>query len=735
MDMVSFFSNIGSCLDLFAPGEEITSAWRTSNTASNVLSGTSMATPHVTGAAALYLEGHPTATPAEVAHEVTARSTRDVIDGADGSPNVLLHSACMGSTDPVAPQVTLTAPADGATLRDIVTLTATASDDVAVSKVEFYIDGWLLGSDSTAPYELTWNSNDVGNGTATLTARAFDSGCNSQDSSITVTIQNAGKAVYDATLRAPVCAEQSSQCDSDGLLLGRGIMGPELNAPNTLNDSCTDGDDGWYGYDPSLEQLKVIRDDGSLMAGGKQVRIEATVFAGFDYDIERLDLYSAPDALNPVWTRIATLSPLDLGPNQLNTSFTLPEGPLQVIRGVYRYGGLSSPCPGGTMDDVDDIIFTVGHEDDTQPPTATLTSPAAGTTLTRNATLTATASDNFGVLRVEFYDGDTLLGTDDTAAYTFVWNTLTAANGTHALTVKAYDAAGFVGTSAVVNVTVNNDVTPPAVAFSTPAEGATLTGNVTITGTASDNVGVLRVELWDGETKITSDSAAPYSFSWNTRTVANGAHVISLKAFDVAGNIGTVTRTVNTNNDFTAPTVALTAPAEGATMTGTVTLTATASDNVAVTRVEFYVGTAMVGSDSTAPYSYSLNTRTIANGTKQITAKAKDAAGNLATSSAVSVTFDNDLTAPDTSITSPTAGSTVSGTVTITAVASDDRGVVTKVEFWMGSTLLGTDTTAPYSWSWDTTKVLVGTYQLKTRAFDPANNSKYSANVQVTVVR
>jgi hypothetical protein len=101
----------------------------------------------------------------------------------------------------------------------------------------------------------------------------------------------------------------------------------------------------------------------------------------------------------------------------------------------------------------------------------------------------------------------------------------------------------------------------------------------------------------------------------------------------------------------------------------------------------------------------------------------------------VNVTFDNDLTAPDSSITSPTAGSTVSGTVQINAVASDDRGVVTKVEFYIGGTLLGTDTTAPYSWSWDTTKANVGTYQLKARAIDPANNSKYSANVQVTVVR
>jgi subtilisin family serine protease/subtilisin-like proprotein convertase family protein len=87
------YSNIGTCLDLFAPGSSITSAWHTSDTATSTINGTSMATPHVTGAAALYLAVDPTLTPAQVSATLLAATTPDVVTGAGaGSPNRLLHT-------------------------------------------------------------------------------------------------------------------------------------------------------------------------------------------------------------------------------------------------------------------------------------------------------------------------------------------------------------------------------------------------------------------------------------------------------------------------------------------------------------------------------------------------------------------------------------------------------------------------------------------------------------------
>jgi subtilisin family serine protease len=90
-DARASFSNIGTCTDIFAPGVSITSAWHTSNTATNSISGTSMASPHVAGVAALYLSANPAATPAQVQSTLISRSTPNKVTSAGtGSPNRLL---------------------------------------------------------------------------------------------------------------------------------------------------------------------------------------------------------------------------------------------------------------------------------------------------------------------------------------------------------------------------------------------------------------------------------------------------------------------------------------------------------------------------------------------------------------------------------------------------------------------------------------------------------------------
>ena len=377
---------------------------------------------------------------------------------------------------------------------------------------------------------------------------------------------------------------------------------------------------------------------------------------------------------------------------------------------------------------------------DTTAPTVSVTAPAAGSTVSGTVTVSATASDNVGVAGVQFLlDGVALGAEDTTAPYSVSWNTTATANGSHTLTARARDAAGNQTTSPAVAVTVQNaDTTAPTVSVTAPAAGSTVSGTVTVSATASDNVGVAGVQfLLDGVALGAEDTTAPYSVSWNTTTTANGSHTLTARARDAAGNQTTspaVAVTVQ-NADTTAPTVSVTAPAAGSTVSGTVTVSATASDNVGVAGVQFLLdGVALGAEDTTAPYSVSWNTTATANGSHTLTARARDAAGNQTTSSAVSVTVQNgDTTAPTVSVTAPAAGSTVSGTVTVSATASDNVGVA-GVQFLLDGVALGAeDATAPYSVSWNTTATANGSHTLTARARDAAGNQTTSAAVSVTV--
>jgi subtilisin family serine protease len=194
-DARASYSNYGTCLDLFAPGSSITSAWYTSDTATATLSGTSMASPHVAGAAALYLQTSPNATPAQVAQAVIAQATTGVVTGAGtGSPNRLLYSRfpAGGAPDLTPPAVSITSPAAGSTVSGTVTVSATASDNSGiVTLVELFVDGSLKASDATAPFSFAWDTLTAANGSHTLTAKAYDPSNNVGTSApVAVTVAN-----------------------------------------------------------------------------------------------------------------------------------------------------------------------------------------------------------------------------------------------------------------------------------------------------------------------------------------------------------------------------------------------------------------------------------------------------------------------------------------------------------------------------------------------------------------
>jgi hypothetical protein len=190
----------------------------------------------------------------------------------------------------------------------------------------------------------------------------------------------------------------------------------------------------------------------------------------------------------------------------------------------------------------------------------------------------------------------------------------------------------------------------------------------------------------------------------------------------------------STPTDTTPPSVALTAPAAGSTVSGTVAVSANATDSGGIAGVQFRLDGVNLGAeDLTAPYSVTWNTTTATAGSHTLTAQARDTAGNLA-SSAVTVTVaaPTDTTPPSVSITAPAAGSTVSGTVSVSANATDAGGIA-GVQFRLDGVNLGAeDLTAPYSVTWNTTTATAGSHTLAAQARDTAGNLASSV-VAVTV--
>ncbi|HEY6214888.1 MAG TPA: N,N-dimethylformamidase beta subunit family domain-containing protein [Vicinamibacterales bacterium] len=190
------------------------------------------------------------------------------------------------------------------------------------------------------------------------------------------------------------------------------------------------------------------------------------------------------------------------------------------------------------------------------------------------------------------------------------------------------------------------DTVPPTVAITSPANGSNVTGSVTVNASASDNAAVAGVQFAvDGVNVGSEATASPYSVTWNSMGVVNGAHSLTATARDSSGNRTTSAPiSVNVANvDNTPPTVSVTSPGPNATVAGSaVTVTAAASDNGFVAGVQFFVDGSAIGSELTAsPWSIAWNTTAVPNGAHALTARARDGAGNLTTSAAVSVTVTN----------------------------------------------------------------------------------------------
>lgn len=244
--------------------------------------------------------------------------------------------------------------------------------------------------------------------------------------------------------------------------------------------------------------------------------------------------------------------------------------------------------------------------------------------------------------RVQFFEG--VPGRNGTVtqlaegsgSYTF-----TPAAGKHFYYVKVTQADGLRLWSAPVWIDQGGstpaDTTPPTVSAS---ESGT-SGSITLSATASDNVGVSRVEFLVDGVLVGTDTSAPYAVTFDSTTLSNGSHSLVAKAYDAAGNVGSSSAVSFSISNAAADTTPPTVSASESGSSGTITLSASASDNVGVSKVEFWIDGVLKGSVLTPPYTLAFNSTTLSDGSHTLVAKAYDAAGNVGTSSAVAFTISN----------------------------------------------------------------------------------------------
>jgi hypothetical protein len=540
-----------------------------------------------------------------------------------------------GDTTP--PTVSMTAPTNGATVSGAITVSANATDNVGVASVQFQLDGANLGSPQTGPgpsYSVTWNTATASNATHTLSAIATDAAGNAATSSVSVTVSN-------AVAPPVISAVSAGSITSSGATIGWTTSTP---ASSQVAYGLTSSYGSLTTLVPTLTTTHSVNLSGLAASTTYHYQVMSQDAEG--------NLVTSGDF---TFTTISTSGPL----LQLHLDAT-------EVSGVTN-GSIVTPSTGpagftGTV-----VVNGTGSVNYTPAEVgngAYFLNCCTNTNAAHYKFTGATIGNIFNVSQgqVSFY----LM-----SRYSFTQRQASASGARYAFDVRDASNHLFYFLTEVSSGRLLFSYTLGGVAqfYYVPAGTEdTLFGNGVI----------LNVMIaWNGSTGgLYLNGTLVQSFSYTQPTpnwtaasnfdlgayeyLTYGGYNVSddvIDEFTVSGPPIVI--------DTTPPTVSMTAPTNGATVTGTITVSANATDNVGVASVQFQLDGASLGSPQTGPgpsYSVTWNTATASNGTHTLSAIATDAAGNTATSS-VSVTVNNAVAPPV--ISAVSAGSITSSGATI----------------------------------------------------------------------
>jgi poly(hydroxyalkanoate) depolymerase family esterase len=356
-----------------------------------------------------------------------------------------------GAADSTAPSVNVTSPSNGETVYGTVNVTASASDsETGIAKVEFYVDGTLKSSDTSSPYEYSWDTTVYSDGTAhSIKAVAYDGAGNTasdNDTSVTVD-QTAADFVETFSSSGPDNSgwdlSQWSLDSSDNTgNSGQSIYGESVAQFNTVTETASIQID--LGDSPTLEYFRKLDMSGANTSASAAFKVEIDGNVVDEKSISGATSYSESS-----WTQ---RSAIDLSAYSGTVT-------LKFVITVTDTGSTGLSYAKAWVDDIK-ISYGGssggGGSEDTTAPTVNITAPSNGSTVNGTVAITADASDNVGVSKVEFYIDGTKVSEDTSSPYEYSWDTTAYADASHSLKAVAYDAAGNIATDDDTSVTVDN---------------------------------------------------------------------------------------------------------------------------------------------------------------------------------------------------------------------------------------------------------------------------------------
>ena len=464
------------------------------------------------------------------------------------------------------PTVTVSESGEKGTL----TFSATAVDDKGVVKVEFLLDGALVGSSTTAPYSMTYDSLMQDDGSHTLVAKATDTSGQYTNATMTFIIAN-GQLIRNGSFEKGYGVGWSN---TTGMQIGA-ILGQTAFDGTKMAKFCGTGSQMSVG----LYQSLAIPANASPVTLSYALHVETKeTSTSVARDTFAVQIRNSSGA---ILKTLATYSNLNAATGYKVYSFDLAAYKGQTIQ-LYFLGAEDAALSTGFILDKVNLIVSDGgggNGGDKEAPVVSAGESGSSGTIT----FSAMATDNVGVSKVEFYVDGVLKGTDETSPYSMTLDSKTLTNTSHTLVAKAYDAAGNIGTSTPVTFSVNNPGVDPPPVISVSESGTS--GTITFSATATDNIGVTKVEFYVDNTLKGTDTTSPYSMTLDSLTLTEGSHALVGKAYDAAGNIGTSTSVSFTvNNTGPTPTTYNEVENNGTTRTANVI-----ADTV--TKIMGYIGT------------------------------------------------------------------------------------------------------------------------------------------------